>query len=100
MFLTLLITVYVGNVSFFVHEHKVGDVTIVHSHPYSSSSHNHSDSSISTLSWISHFNSLPVADTSVIEVFVRLLCVFVIGDEIDLVTGVESFLTLRAPPIL
>lgn len=100
LFLTLVFILYVGNVSFFVHTHKVGDITIVHSHPFTSSSHNHSANTISTLSCLGHFYSLPAAETAVFKVFMRLLCVLDDCAVPSLHGEIVAQLTLRAPPIL
>ena len=99
-FLTLLIAVYVGNVSLFVHEHKVGDVTIAHSHPYTRSSHGHSQSSITAISWLSHFSLVEIEPNNFEMPFFDLLCVFEIGEIVDCVIGCIDCCFLRAPPHL
>lgn len=98
-FLTLLIVVYVGNVSFFVHEHKVGDITIVHSHPYTSSSHGHNLVSITAISWLSHFFSLDIVSHNIEKPFLCLMSVIETRD-VDW-TEIADFCcaSLRAPPL-
>ncbi len=99
-FLTLLIVVYVGNVSFFVHEHKVGDIVIAHSHPYSNSSHGHTESSIITISWLSQFFSLDIVSHNIEKPFLCLVSVIEARD-VDW-TEIADFCcaSLRAPPFL
>lgn len=100
IFLAMLMVVYVGNVSCFVHKHKVGDVTIVHSHPFTSSSHSHTATSLTTLSLISHFCSLPVAEAVETETFLQLLRVLILGDVVSSECGDVLSSSLRAPPVL
>lgn len=99
-FLTLLIAVYVGNVNFFVHEHQVGDITIVHSHPYASSSHGHSLASITAISWLSHFSLVEMECNSIESPFFKLLCVVDYGKIKDCIIGCINYSLLRAPPCL
>lgn len=100
LFLTILFVGYVGNVSFFVHEHKVGDIVVVHSHPFKTSSHSHSASAINTLSIISHFESLQVVNLSGDEVEMHLLAVVENCDIEQVETDFIRVSSLRAPPIL
>ena len=100
LLLAFLFIGYVCNVSFFTHEHKVGDGIIVHSHPYSSSSHGHSATAFTTLSVISHFDTLQQHVNKTLVVDMQLLGV------VECV--VESFIqsislqgtSLRGPPVL
>lgn len=100
LLLTVLFVGYVGNVSFFTHEHHDGGVVIVHSHPYTSSSHGHSAAAYTTLSVISHFDTLQQFVYKAISIDLQLLGVFE--------TFVETFVectsligtSLRGPPVL
>lgn len=100
LLLAIIFIGYVGNVSFFTHEHHEGDVVIVHSHPYASTSHNHSANAFTTLSVISHFDSLQqfitngfVADTQLLGVVEYAVNVFV-----EIV--IPFRISLRGPPVL
>lgn len=99
-FLIALFVGYVGNTSFFVHEHKVGDVIVVHSHPFTSSSHSHSATAMSTLSWISHFYLLPAVVADDLNAFWQLLYEMTLGEIQQLDYTLCSVLALRAPPVL
>ncbi len=99
IFFTILLIVYVGNTTVFIHEHEVGGVKIVHSHPYSSS-HNHTTNSITAISLLSHVVALVESFSCEIDVAEQLLCVLEQKQELlcDVATAVVIF--LRAPPIL
>lgn len=99
LFLTILFIGYVGNTFFFVHEHNVGDIKIVHSHPYTSY-HNHTANSVAIFSVLSH---IAVIDDIVVESICpdeRLLCI--LEQKQELFRDYEGIytLSLRAPPIL
>ena len=100
LFLTILFVGYVGNVSFFTHEHKIGDVVIVHSHPFASASQGHSASALNTISIISHFDTLQQEVSMVEDVLMNLISVL----EESAVPCVEKITllvySLRAPPVL
>lgn len=100
VFLSILLIGYVGNTCFFVHEHEVGDIKIVHSHPYSSSSHSHSTNSITTISFLSHVVALADLNLGGLEPVERLL--YILGYEQKLIYDfvATNVLSLRAPPVL
>lgn len=100
LFLALVFIVYVGNVSLFVHTHKVGDITIVHSHPSTSSSHAHSTNAISALSCLGHFDSLTAAISGENNVFLVLLSVIEDGRTFSIQGERVLNISLRAPPVL
>lgn len=50
VFLFMLFLSYQAGISLFSHSHNVGGVTIVHSHPYASSTHSHSTGQLYTIS--------------------------------------------------
>lgn len=97
-FLALLIAVHVGNVSFFIHEHQVGDVLIAHSHPYTSSSHSHTETAITAISWLSHFYSIDMEINEVGDLFLDLLCRIVEEKSKDPIIGFTESGSQRAPP--
>lgn len=100
VFFTLLLIVYVGNTTFFIHEHNVGDLKIVHSHPYSSASHSHTANTFAAISLLSAITALSDIFIGEIEVDERLLAV--LEQETEQFFYFESIynLSLRAPPIL
>ena len=106
-FLTLLIAVYVGNVNFFVHEHQVGDITIVHSHPFKKavdgSTHQHA--SLSEIQLYHILSSVNVADGAVHSLQLHFYATSYFNiTEIPIyptyLTPVLGELSLRAPPFL
>ena len=100
LLLTILFVGYVGNVSFFTHEHKVGDGIIVHSHPYSSSSHGHSATAFTSLSVISHFDTLQQYVNKTLVVDMQLLGVVECVVEIFIQSISLQGTSLRGPPVL
>lgn len=50
VFLFMLFLSYQAGITLFSHSHNVGGVTIVHSHPYASSTHSHSANQLYTIS--------------------------------------------------
>ena len=100
LFLALVFIAYVGNVSLFVHTHKVGDITIVHSHPSTSSSHTHSTNAISALSCLGHFYSLTAAISGENDVFLVLLGEIKDCRTFSLQGERVLNISLRAPPVL
>lgn len=98
LLLAFLFIGYVCNVSFFTHEHHEGDVVIVHSHPYASTSHNHSANAFTTLSVISHFDTLQQFIFNESDVDLQQLCVFESIEEIFVESVTFARETLRGPP--
>ncbi len=91
---------YVGSTTFFVHEHKVGDVIVIHSHPFTSSSHSHSATALLTLSWISHFYSLSVLVSDGLNTILQLMYKMTLVEIQQLDYTLYFVLSLRAPPVL
>lgn len=100
LLLAILFVGYVSNVSFFTHEHKVGDAVIVHSHPYASSSHTHTSTAFTTLSVISHFNTLQQFVYKAITIDMQLLGVLESIVEIFVESTSVAVNLLRGPPVL
>lgn len=100
VFLTVLLIGYVGNTSFFIHEHEVGDIKIVHSHPYTSSSHSHTVNSFATISLLSHIVAL--MDVAVSESDRKEQLIDILLQEQKCFCNIVTIgvLSLRAPPIL
>lgn len=97
-FITIFVG-YLGNVTFFAHEHKVGDVVIVHSH-MGAASHSHSQSAINTIFNISNYDSTPIATFEISTAAVHLLCVIIQHEESFIHIISHDYFSLRAPPIL
>ena len=100
VFLALLLMGYVGNISFFMHEHEVGDIKIVHSHPYSSSSHNHTTNAITAISLLSHVVALAELSLGGLDSAEQLLCVLEQDYEQPCYAVVLEVISLRGPPVL
>ena len=99
LFLTILFIGYVGNITFFAHEHKVGNVVVVHSH-LGSSAHNHSASAIKTIFCISHYDSTLSFIFILSDVIENLLGTIILSDELCDYITVNQYFSLRAPPVL
>lgn len=54
--LLVLFSTYFLSISIFTHTHIVDNVLVVHSHPYKSSSHQHTTNALMLIDQISHFN--------------------------------------------
>lgn len=99
LFFLLLLVSYIGNMNFFTHEHKVGDVVVVHSH-MGSSTHAHTSAAISTIFNISHYYSSSLSAALSIDVIEMLLCEIMEGEESHSCAAKAEYFSLRAPPVL
>lgn len=99
LFLVVLFIGYIGNVNFFAHEHKVGDVVVVHSH-MGSSSHGHTVAAISTIFSISHYDTTPIVAQAIMEVVEQLMCEILDRIEFFCYAVKAEYFLLRAPPVL
>ena len=99
LFFLLLLASYVGNMYFFTHEHKVGDVVVVHSH-MGSSTHAHTTAAISTIFSISHYYSSLLSAAMSMEVAEMLLCEIKENITSHSCAAKVEYFSLRAPPVL
>lgn len=99
----LLLVLYMGyfaGVNFFVHSHMVQNHLVVHSHPYASKNHNHSDKAIQLVDLLQDYTStepvhVDAPHCAVIDLLVEASALPL--EHIVASSGLYS--QLRAPPV-
>lgn len=99
LFFTVLFIGYVGNVHFFVHEHKVGETVVVHSH-LGSSTHDHTSNAINTIFSISHYDTTSALVWNAMDLEELLLRELHYKEEVWVSLTKIDYFSLRAPPVL
>lgn len=99
-FLTILMVGYFASITLCLHTHEVDGVVVMHSHPYQSSSHTHSNAQINLFSHLNNFESFISHD-----IIVKTPDLLVVGERIEFNSyGVFSicveYSSLRAPPAI
>jgi hypothetical protein len=100
--LLLIIGLYIGGSTLFIHTHTVDGRNIVHSHPFSGShtSHSHSAASLETISRIANSDYIAVSAVSV-ECSITTQTTLYNSVCYELYNSVDSSIcSLRAPPSL
>lgn len=101
-FLFSVFAMYWAGGTLFIHKHTFDGVTIVHSHPFSDSSHHHK---VSDLRWIDMLSHFCTDDFCVQYPILKSPYIFIarefalLTDEIT-VSDVIRHIRLRAPPVL
>lgn len=101
MFLPLLFFFYFSDISFFGHSHVIEGVVVVHSHPFSSETHDHSQKELDTISFLTAFHAVE-PDSEIVFSFLEMDLIAEL--EFSPAEGVLSPLALsskrlRAPPV-
>ena len=101
VFILSLFLVYLAETTMFSHSHDIDGVKVVHSHPYSSTQHTHSDSQIIAIALLSSFNS-----TEQISEFLKIetpqsliLAISIYYEDFYVSNLICDNQSLRAPPV-
>lgn len=97
---------YYASITLFMHGHIVNGVTVVHSHPYKTTSdgspaHEHKASEIQLIAQLSHFNSSDISHADLLSKLIPLLEQTI--EPLPLIvysTEDKTAAQLRAPPIV
>lgn len=100
-FFQVLFVLYWISGTFFVHQHTIDGVRVVHSHPYTDSNHGHSQSDLMWIAFMGHpdMEDLPLSAFIPSVVFTFAVIVFPVCTS-PLFRGESSLISLRAPPVL
>lgn len=105
--LPIIFIFYAVSVSFFVHTHIENGVTIVHSHPYSTTDdgdvdHSHTRSEIQLIHNLNtFFATIAVIFSITISIFYKVKNIYFVKDKEDILSlHLKSCFKLRPPPIL
>lgn len=97
--LLLLFGCYYSGISMFPHVHIVNGSSVVHSHLGGSAEHDHSESQIAVIDFLSHFHSEYAVDFSSVGLPFYLLSESCIGYVAPFcLKGVHPVISLRGPP--
>lgn len=100
----LLVTVYVCyflSAHLFVHSHVDSSGRVVHSHPYASSDHTHTQSQLNLIEYLSSTaNSELASNLYSVAVVVVLLSVIVVYVKTAIISEDINYALLRGPPAL
>lgn len=84
-----------------MHSHKVSYGKVVHSHPYTSSEHQHTESEFSLIEFLSTTaNSEPPFNLLSVVAFIVLIAVIAAQFETAIANAEISYASLRGPPVL
>lgn len=100
--LIAILVLHWANINFYNHTHIVEGETLVHSHPYASSSHSHSGASFSTIGWLSgSFNLIELTEQFSLRLFEELFFEVLGGRATEkYYFGWRTETVLRGPPVL
>lgn len=102
MFLLSIFVMYWAGATLFIHKHTYDGVTIVHSHPFSDSSHHHKISDLRWIDMLSHVvadDSLSYCPSLDVQLNFEVRIFAFVSDDV-VVSDLNRHIRLRAPPVL
>lgn len=91
---------YMVFITVFSHVHFVGKYSVIHAHPFTSESHNHSAAECYTIAGLSIFYGSAISSLTLLEPYFQIFYIPFVEYECDVVHAPRFYKSFRAPPFI